>query len=552
MKVKNQIPTGVKKPTAPFTPSNAPPSPTSNPPSIESLSDDDLIPLPKTPKNLRRNKLNLDEVSNKKPEAVQVFVRLRPNDVNPVQSKNMINTKHHLYDINLPTNSISLSSSHPQIEKRNNNTPTRHSQQQDFSFDSLLLPPARTCSLFDSHITNLIHSSMQGFNSTVFAYGQTGSGKTHTLTGTEDEPGIIPLSVEQVFEEICDNPDREFLLRVRYLEIYNEKLRDLLSSNDNNSSELRIREERSGNTFVENLTEILVTTPQEVLALKDQGDLNRHVGATDWNDRSSRSHCVFQIVVESSERNNNKLSRKSTLNLIDLAGSEKATSDTSRRLEGSNINKSLLALSTVISEIIKTPRPTHIPFRNSKLTYLLKPSLSGDARVGVVCTIADGLEHCNATLDTLKFARTIKRVKTEAKRGDVLDGSKDALLQQHISQIKILQKEVANLESNRYEEIRKAIAEERAANDEKVNQQNDQIESLRNDLEEARKLVLNSSSIDTNDINNRRKSHMKHGSSRRLSDMHLGVSAPGFVVPQSKRRVLSTGIPSATDENVSL
>ena len=108
------------------------------------------------------------------------------------------------------------------------------------------------------------------------------------------------------------------------------------------------------------------------------------------------------------------------------------------------------------------------------------------------------------------------------------------------------------MESNRYEEIRKAIAEERAANDEKVNQQNDQIESLRNDLEEARKLVLNSSSIDTNDINNRRKSHMKHGSSRRLSDMHLGVSAPGFVVPQSKRRVLSTGIPSATDENVSL
>lgn len=167
------------------------------------------------------------------------------------------------------------------------------------------------------------------------------------------------------------------MLRVRYLEIYNEKLRDLLGPATQNE-ELRVREDKSGNTFVENLTEVLVTTPQEVLALKDQGDMNRHVGATDWNDRSSRSHCVFQIVVESSERQSNltkhSVSRKSTLNLIDLAGSEKATTDTSRRLEGSNINKSLLALSTVISEIVKTPKPTHIPFRNSKLTYLLKPS----------------------------------------------------------------------------------------------------------------------------------------------------------------------------------
>lgn len=338
------------------------------------------------------------------------------------------------------------------------------------------------------------------------------------------------------------------------MEIYNEKLRDLLGPATQNE-ELRVREDKSGNTFVENLTEVLVTTPQEVLALKDQGDMNRHVGATDWNDRSSRSHCVFQIVVESSERQSNltknSVSRKSTLNLIDLAGSEKATTDTSRRLEGSNINKSLLALSTVISEIVKTPKPAHIPFRNSKLTYLLKPSLSGDARVGVVCTIADGMEHHNATLDTLKFARTIKKVKIQAKRGDILDGTKDALLQQHITQIKILQKEVASLESNKYEEIRHAIAEERAANDEKVLYQNDQIGQLKKELDDARKLVLNSTSIDGEDISHRRQSQVRHGQSRRLSDMGLGVSAPGFSVPQSKRRVLSTGIPVSTDENVS-
>ncbi|TIB66412.1 hypothetical protein E3P78_00160 [Wallemia ichthyophaga] len=554
LKVKNQIPTGYRRPTAAFTPTEAPPSPTSNPPSLDELSEDDLIPLPPTPRHMRRKQV-IDDTQ--KPEQVQVFVRMRPNEVNPVAlSPNHINAnvhkKHHLYDINKPTNTIALSANHPLVEKRSAGTPTRHSKNSEFTYDSLLLPPARTCSLYDSHITRLIHSSMVGYNSTVFAYGQTGSGKTHTLTGTEDEPGIIPLAVEQVFEEIYDDPSREFLLRVRYLEIYNEKLRDLLGPSTQNE-ELRVRENQGGNTFVENLTEVLVTTPQEVLALKDQGDLNRHVGATDWNDRSSRSHCVFQIVVESSERQSNltknSISRKSTLNLIDLAGSEKATTDSSRRLEGSNINKSLLALSTVISEIVKTPKPAHIPFRNSKLTYLLKPSLSGDARVGVVCTIADGMDHHNATLDTLKFARTIKKVKIQAKRGDILDGTKDALLQQHITQIKILQKEVAELESNKYEEIRHAIAEERAANDEKVSYQNEQIDQLNKDLGEARKLVLNSTNIDSEDMSSRRQSHLKHGQSRRLSDMGLGVSAPGFNIPMNKRRVLSTGIPDSTDES---
>lgn len=205
IKVKNQIPTGYKKPTAAFTPTEAPPSPTSNPPSLGELSEDDLVPLPPTPRHLRRKQVIDDEAE--KPEQVQVFVRMRPNDVNPVAlSGNHVNVnkKHHLYDINKPTNTITLSANHPLVEKRSAGTPTRHSKNSEFTYDSLLLPPARSCSLYDSHITKLIHSSMAGYNSTVFAYGQTGSGKTHTLTGTEDEPGIIPLAVEQVFEEIYD------------------------------------------------------------------------------------------------------------------------------------------------------------------------------------------------------------------------------------------------------------------------------------------------------------------------------------------------------------
>ena len=142
---------------------------------------------------------------------------------------------------------------------------------------------------------------MEGFNATVFSYGQTGSGKTHTMMGNVEEPGIIPQAIKDIFDYIESDPSREFLLRISYLEIYNESLRDLLAKNQGNGSaankskELILREEK-GRIVVQNLKEEIVKDAQEIFRYLDQGEDQRSVAGTDFNARSSRSHCVFSMV----------------------------------------------------------------------------------------------------------------------------------------------------------------------------------------------------------------------------------------------------------------
>jgi len=139
---------------------------------------------------------------------------------------------------------------------------------------------------------------MGGYNGTVFSYGQTGSGKTHTMMGNDDEPGIIPQAIQAIFEHIREDPNREFLLRISYLEIYNESLRDLLSPNTNQSreKELKLIEDKKGRIVVTNLKEEIVSSPIGVFDCLMKGEENRSVAGTDWNLRSSRSHCVFSMV----------------------------------------------------------------------------------------------------------------------------------------------------------------------------------------------------------------------------------------------------------------
>ena len=235
---------------------------------------------------------------------------------------------------------------------------------------------------------------MEGYNGTVFAYGQTSSGKTYTMSGIEQEVGVIPRAVDDVFTYIrevngpageCNvklslkqtSGQKEFLLRVSYLEIYNETIRDLLSGET--GTEPRIHEDKRRGIYVSPLKEEIVTTPQQVMKILQQGESNRHTSKTDYNERSSRSHTIFQMVIESRERagslqNSPSMQRTSriqaspvsrapksaaavrmsTLNLIDLAGSEKAQSHTERRKEGSYINRSLLTLGTVISRLTES------------------------------------------------------------------------------------------------------------------------------------------------------------------------------------------------------
>ena len=246
-----------------------------------------------------------------------------------------------------------------------------------------------------------------------------------------------------VFAYIRAHPNKEFLLRASYLEIYNEQLRDLLADppamgDDGRpmplpmSSIPRIRQDtHTKRFFVAPLREEVVTAEASVHDLLRRGEQARHVGATDLNARSSRSHTVFQLVVESKS---DGVVTASSLSLIDLAGSERATSQAERRAEGAFINRSLLTLekvrrpracssltSQVISALTEDKPRAHIPYRDSKLTQILQPSLSGDARVAVVCTIAPGADMVEESRSTLKFANRVKHVAVHASRHEIVD-----------------------------------------------------------------------------------------------------------------------------------
>ncbi|TKY85189.1 hypothetical protein EX895_006269 [Sporisorium graminicola] len=349
-----------------------------------------------------------------------------------------------------------------------------------FQFDKLITGSQTTDDMYHSHIAPVVRAAMEGYNGTVFAYGQTGSGKTHTMSGSDVEPGVIPRAVQQVFAMISDEPDREFLLRVSYLEIYNETLKDLLAplppiagsggvslqtterpaspikggsshaAGQSQSSTLRIIEDqKQSRVIITGLREEIVTDAETVLDLLQRGQDERHVGATDWNERSSRSHCVFQLTIESRSRNPSAAAGKevriSQLNLIDLAGSERAASQAERRKEGAFINKSLLTLGTVIGKLTEPEdgAEAHIPYRDSKLTRILQTSLSGNARIAVICTLSPDGEHANETLSTLKFGKRCKLVVTTAKKGTAMDDK--ALLQKYRKELDALR---ARLEAN--------------------------------------------------------------------------------------------------------
>lgn len=301
---------------------------------------------------------------------------------------------------------------------------------------------------------------MEGYNGTVFAYGMTGTGKTFSMQGTANQPGTIPLAITDIFSYIRENPEREFLLRVSYLEIYNEKIFDLLnqSTPGTQQEDIKLREDSKRGVYASPLKEEIVQSPNQLLRVISRGDQARRTGSTQFNARSSRSHAVVQIVVESRERVSShggspeKDARRSnkilpggvlvsTLSLIDLAGSEKAAADKERRTEGSHINKSLLTLGTVIARLTgdedkedgaksadKEKSTKHLPYRDSKLTRLLQPALSGNSLVSILCTIqlssaatsaATTGAHTGETLNTLKFASRAKNnIVSHAKKNE--------------------------------------------------------------------------------------------------------------------------------------
>ncbi|KAG4927982.1 hypothetical protein JHK84_053544 [Glycine max] len=235
-----------------------------------------------------------------------------------------------------------------------------------YAYDRVFGPTTTTRQVYDVAAQHVVSGSMEGINGTVFAYGVTSSGKTHTMHGDQRSPGIIPLAVKDAFS------------------IIQEVVNDLLNPAGQN---LRIREDAQG-TYVEGIKEEVVLSPAHALSLIAAGEEHRHVGSTNFNLLSSRSHTIFTLTIESSpcgENSEGEAVTLSQLNLIDLAGSESSKAETTgmRRREGSYINKSLLTLGTVISKLTED-KASHIPYRDSKLTRVLQSSLSGHGRVSII------------------------------------------------------------------------------------------------------------------------------------------------------------------------
>ncbi|PSS32623.1 Kinesin-like protein [Actinidia chinensis var. chinensis] len=313
---------------------------------------------------------------------------------------------------------------------------------QTFTFDSVADTESTQLEIFQLVGAPLVENCLAGFNSSVFAYGQTGSGKTYTMWGpanalleenlSSDQQGLTPRVFERLFarinEEQINHADTQLTYQCRcsFLEIYNEQITDLLDPSQRN---LQIREDVKSGVYVENLTEECVSTMKDVTQLLIKGLSNRRTGSTSINAESSRSHSVFTCVVESRcKRTADGLSsfKTSRINLVDLAGSErqKLTGAAGERLkEAGNINRSLSQLGNLINilaEVSQTGKQRHIPYRDSRLTFLLQESLGGNAKLAMVCAVSPAQSCKSETLSTLRFAQRAKAIKNKAIVNEVM------------------------------------------------------------------------------------------------------------------------------------
>lgn len=277
---------------------------------------------------------------------------------------------------------------------------------------------SRQSDVFDFSIRPTVDDILNGYNGTVFAYGQTGAGKSYTMMGTdidnEASKGIIPRIVEQIFASILASPGNiEYTVRVSYMEIYMERIRDLLAPQNDN---LPVHEEKSRGVYVKGLLEIYVSSVQEVYEVMRRGGTARAVAATNMNQESSRSHSIF--VINITQKNVETGSAKSgQLFLVDLAGSEKVgkTGASGQTLEeAKKINKSLSALGMVINSLTDG-KSTHIPYRDSKLTRILQESLGGNSRTTLIINCSPSSYNDAETLSTLRFGVRAKAIKNKAK-----------------------------------------------------------------------------------------------------------------------------------------
>ncbi|XP_070180710.1 centromere-associated protein E-like [Littorina saxatilis] len=313
-------------------------------------------------------------------------------------------------------------------------------QLPPYVFDEVFDRDSSNWELYSGVIAPIVEAAMNGYHGTVFAYGQSGSGKTFTMSGNKMNPGIIAQAMSDIFDFIERKPSHEFLMRASYMEIYNERIYDLLNREEKH---LKLQETPDHQINVVGLEEELVNSCEQVLQVIDKGEARRTFGQTKQNDRSSRSHCIFRIIIESRTRDEMDAAvMVSHLNFVDLAGSEKAGENSGDRFrEGCSINKSLFCLSNVISKLSDGVSNQFIGYRDSKLTRILQNALGGNSKTVIVATInPTTIEESHSTL---RFATRAKTIKNKPHINEVLSDA--ALLKKYRNEINHLQKLVKEI-----------------------------------------------------------------------------------------------------------
>ncbi|KAG1702529.1 hypothetical protein DVH05_009479 [Phytophthora capsici] len=349
------------------------------------------------------------------------------------------------------------------------------SREKRYAFDYVFTPQDGQQKVYQHTTKFLIHGVLNGFNATVFAYGCTGAGKTHTMLGTTEEPGIMARTLEDLFRNIervhGDPAGRvQYRVTVSFLEVYNENIRDLLSASSSCSSSasmptsefLDLREDPVRGSVVAGLSEVEANNAKDVMKLLRRGNKYRSQESTAANSVSSRSHAVLQVHIEQQEKLNPDSNadpeysdekpdvevKFGKLSLVDLAGSERAavTQNRGQRLlEGANINRSLLALGNCINALGEkgsSGSRAFVPYRDSKLTRLLKDSLGGNCRTVMIANVSLAASSVEETLNTLKYANRAKNIKTTVRR-NIVDVDQTTLCQ--TSLVANLQEEIATL-----------------------------------------------------------------------------------------------------------
>ncbi|XP_078429944.1 P-loop containing nucleoside triphosphate hydrolases superfamily protein [Wolffia australiana] len=326
-----------------------------------------------------------------------------------------------------------------------------------FNFDRVFGPSSQQKDLFDSAISPVVNEVLEGYNCTVFAYGQTGTGKTYTMEGGGRKPkhgefpndaGVIPRSVRQIFDTL-EAQNAEYNMKVTFLELYNEEITDLFAPDESKFADekskrpMALMEDGKGCVFVRGLEEEIVSSANEIYRILEKGSSRRRTAETFLNKQSSRSHSIFSITIHIKEytHEGEEMIKCGKLNLVDLAGSEnisRSGAKDGRARETGEINKSLLTLGRVINALVE--HSGHVPYRDSKLTRLLRDSLGGKTKTCIIATISPSIHSLEETLNTLDYAQRAKSIKNKPEINQRL--LKSAMIKDLCSDIDRLKQEL--------------------------------------------------------------------------------------------------------------